>query len=307
MRTSWEGRAEWDWRSRVVRCSFLWGMLACGGIVLGIANGLPAEEPEYKPMPWHLVDLWWHWDEEEPQPFERYDIDVSLSEEVPDSVRLYVAPIGLGHLNDTPFYGGLQTRADGYTSANPKLREIGRGLLMSMWGERRLEAIRPGEGGLLQSSGHEGDFVSVRRPYRWTPGTYTYSLVKQETERREDADFTWVAAFLHSQERQENIFIGALRFPGRDLVLKNSIASFVEIYGPRRPVAEIPHLTITFGNLKLNHRPIPLTRCEAIYPRGVPDSAQSRRTGDHTVTIKLTDPLPERPQRRETLIDNRTP
>ncbi len=84
MRTSAEGRAELDWRSGVVRCSFLCGMLACWLTALGIANGLPAEEPEYKPMPWHLVDLWWRWDEAEQQPFERYDIDVSLSEEVPD-------------------------------------------------------------------------------------------------------------------------------------------------------------------------------------------------------------------------------
>ncbi|MEZ5949680.1 MAG: hypothetical protein R3C12_10775 [Planctomycetaceae bacterium] len=265
-----------------------------------------AEEPEYKKMPWHLVDLWWKWDASSAVPFERYDIDVSLSSDVADDVRLYVAPIGLGHLNDTPFYGGIQTRSDGNSQADPKLREIGRGLLMSMWGERRLEAIRPAQGGLFQSSGHEGDFVSIRRPYPWTAGKYTYSLIKMDTERRNDQDYTWVAALLYSHQRDENIFIGALRFPGKTLELKNSIASFVVFYGPRRPVEEIPELVVTFGNLRLNHLPVPLISCDAIYPQGVPDYAEARNENG-TITIQVGKPIENRTQRQVRLIEQQKP
>jgi hypothetical protein len=137
-------------------------------------------EPDYAPMPWHLVDTWW--DIGAPTPFESLAVDVTISDDVPSSVNLYIAPIGLGHLSGTPFYGGIQTQSDGNTRKDPHLRSIGPGLLLSMWGERSLDAIRPAEGGLLQSSGHEGDFVSVRRPYRWEKGTYTYRLTRMDRE-----------------------------------------------------------------------------------------------------------------------------
>jgi hypothetical protein len=38
------------------------------------------------------------------------------------------------------------------------------------------------DGGFCQSSGHEGDFVSVRRPYAWTKGKYTYRLTRRYQE-----------------------------------------------------------------------------------------------------------------------------
>ena len=62
---------------------------------------------------------------------------------MPASVNLYIAPIGLGHLNKTPFYGGIQTQADGYQKKDRRLRKIGPGYLMSMWGQRGHDAIRP--------------------------------------------------------------------------------------------------------------------------------------------------------------------
>ena len=55
---------------------------------------------------------------------------------------------------------------------------------------------------------------------------------------------TWVGAFVYSRENDENIFIGALRFPGENLVLASKLASFVEIYGQLIPVEQIPKLTV---------------------------------------------------------------
>ena len=59
--------------------------------------------------------------------------------------------------------------------------------------------------------------------------------------------YTWVGAFVYSHEKDENVFVGALRFKGEKLVLDRKVANFVEVYGRRRPVADIPKVTVTFG------------------------------------------------------------
>lgn len=264
-----------------------------------LASPALAEEPQYKRMPWHLIDLWW--DIGQDVPFESYSIDVTISADLPATTNLYIAPIGLGHLSKTPFYGGIQTQSDGNTKSDPKLRKLGPGLLLSMWGERSLTAIRPSDGGFCQSSGHEGDFVSVRRPYAWTKGTYTYRIVKMDKEIVAGKPTTWIGAFVHSHERDENIFIGALRFPGENLVLSRKIASFVEVYGKRIPVAEIPQVVVTFGNLQVNGEPVKSPAVEAIYPKGVPDYANAQAQ-DGSVVIEVGTAVEGRTERKAKLI-----
>jgi hypothetical protein len=259
-----------------------------------------AEEPEYARMPWHLVDLWW--DLGEDTPFESYSIDVTISEDVPSTTNLYIAPIGIAHLNKIPFYGGIQTQTDGHTKTSGRIRKIGHGLLMSMWGERSLDAIRPSIGGLCQSSGHEGDFVSVRRPYEWSKGTYTYRVVRMDEEIIDGKTHTWVGAFVYSHEKDENVFIGALRFKAEDLVLSKSVASFVEVYGQRIPVVEIPKVTVTFGNLRINGQAANVSAVQAIYPKGVPDYADAKLK-DGWVIIEVGEPVEGRTARRVELME----
>ncbi len=262
----------------------------------------PADEKKLAPMPWHLVDHWW--DLGEDAPFESLAVDVTISDDVPDSINLYISPIGLGHLSKTPFYGGIQTQADGNTRKDSKLRTIGPGFLFSMWGERSLEAIRPADGGFLQSSGHEGDFVSVRRPYAWKKGKYTYRLTRMDREMVDGQPTTWVGAFVHAHEKDENVFVGALRFKGEKLILDRKVANFVEIYGRRRPVADIPKVTVTFGPPVVNGLVVKNPRAEAIYPRNVPDYADTvARDGSLVVTVGQ--PVANREKRQVTLIDNR--
>lgn len=262
------------------------------------AAAVPADGDEaarYAKMPWHLVDIWW--DLRQEARFESYSIDVTIGDDVSPDVNLYVAPIGLGHLNQTAFYGGLQTQSDGNTKDDPKLRKIGRGLLMSMWGERSTTAIRPADGGFFQSSGHEGDFVSVRRPFAWKAGTYTYRIVKMDREVIDGQPHTWVGAFLFAHRSNENIFIGALRFPGENLTLAPKIASFVEIYGGRKPVAAIPKLEVTLGNLQVNGVPVEAPKATAIYPDKIPDYALAfERNG--RVAITVGEPVAERTKRQ---------
>lgn len=255
-------------------------------LVLTSANSQDqkTDEPKYAPMPWHLVDAWWDIGHE--TPFESLAVDVTIDQDVPSSVNLYIAPIGLGHLSKTPFYGGIQTQADGYTKKDQKLRTIGPGFLFSMWGERSHDAIRPAEGGLCQSSGHEGDFVSVRRPFEWKKGKYSYRLVKMDREEIDGKAHTWVGAFVYSYEKDENLFVGALRFKGEKLALDRKVANFVEVYGRRRPVTDIPKVTVTFGAPVVNGKVAVQASAEAIYPKGVPDYAEAvAKDGSLVVTV----------------------
>ena len=272
------------------------------GFAPWLAAAADAPKPEnYAPMPWHLIDTWW--DIGRDTPFESLAIDVTVSDDVPASVNLYIAPVGLGHLNKTPFYGGIQTQCDGNTKADPRLRKIGPGYLFSMWGERSPEAIRPPVGGVFQSSGHEGDFVSTRRPFEWKKGKYTYRLCKMDAEEVGGKPHTWVGAFVYSHEKDENVFVGALRFPGEKLVLDRKVANFVEIYGRKRPAADIPKLTVTFGPPVVNGKPTDPT-AEAIYPKGVPDYADAAAK-DGSLVVAVGEPIAGRQKRRVKLIEKK--
>ncbi len=260
----------------------------------------PKDEKKYAPMPWHLVDAWW--DVGQDTPFESLAVDVTISADVPSSINLYIAPIGLGRLSKTPFYGGIQTQADGFTKKDPKLRTIGPGFLFSMWDERSTDAIRPSEGGFYQSSGHEGDFVSVRRPFEWKKGKYTYRLVKMDQQLIDGKPYTWVGAFVYSHEKDEKVFVGALRFKGEKLVLERKVANFVEVYGRQRPAADIPKVTVTFGPPVVNDKVARNPSAEAIYPKGVPEYAETAaKDGSLVVTVGI--PVEGRDKRRVKLIE----
>jgi hypothetical protein len=245
------------------------------------------------------VDLWWDIDKD--TPFESYSIDVDISDDVPSSVNLYISPIGLGHLGKTPFYGGIQTQVDGYSKRDQHLRALGPGFLFSMWGERSLDGIRPSIGGFCQSSGHEGDFVSVRRPYEWKKGKYTYKIVRMDKEEVAGKPATWVGAFAYSHDKDEHVFVGALRFKGENLVLSRQLASFVEIYGGRIPLDQIPKLTVTFGNLVVNGKAARVVAAHAVYPNNVPDYADVA-VKDGALVVKVGEPVTNRTNRNVRLI-----
>jgi hypothetical protein len=291
-------------RKTLVKRQYVLGFLVATFLISGTSSVFGQDKPtaaekQYSRMPWHLVDVWW--DLGKDAPFQSYSIDVTISDDVPSSTNLYIAPIGLGHLGKSPFYGGIQTQADGNTKKEPELRKLGPGFLLSMWGERNLDAIRPSDGGFCQSSGHEGDFVSVRRPYEWHKGTYTYKIVRMDEEEIDGKPFTWVGAFVYSHKKDENIFVGALRFQGKDLILSRKLASFVEVYGRWIPVGEIPKVTVTLGNLVVNGKPVKPTSAEAIYPKGVPDYAGTVAK-DNQLVITVGKPIEGRTHRTVRLI-----
>jgi hypothetical protein len=112
---------------------------------------------------------------------------------------------------------------------------------------------------------------------------------------------TWVGAFLYSHEKDENVFVGALRFKGKDLLLSRKVASFVEVYGRRIPVGEIPKVTVTFGNLKVNGKPARVTAARAVYPKNVPDYAEAT-VHDGKIVVEVGRPVEDRKQRTLRLI-----
>ena len=113
--------------------------------------------------------------------------------------------------------------------------------------------------------------MSVRRPYEWKKGKYTYKIVRMDKEEVDGKSVTWVGAFAYSHAKDENVFVGALRFKGENLVLARNLASFVEIYGGRIPVDQIPKVTVTFGNLVVNGKAAHVVSAHANYPKNVPD------------------------------------
>jgi hypothetical protein len=254
------------------------------------------EKPQYRGMPWHLVDL--RWDLGKDRDFHSYAIDFTISDDVPDDVNLYIALLQ-GRFGETTFYGGVQTDMESITKGNRTRRQFGRGVIYSRWEERDVDAIRPAPGGIMDSSGHEGNFIGARRKYAWQAGSYTYKLVAMDRQYIGEQAHTWVGCFVRSHEKDEEEYMGALRFEGEQLILKRGVAAFVEIYGRRQPIEKIPSLTVTFGDIRVNGKSIESRTARAHYPPGVPDYADAEANGKDVV-VEVGKPV-KREARQERL------
>lgn len=189
---------------------------------LGLNAQDAASDKPLPGLPWHMMNLWW---EMPATPdFQSLDIEVRVKGEVdPAKLNLYIAPIGIGEINQTKFYGGIQSNIGGYavspdspTGAYHK----GKGAIFSRWDHKDLDTsfVRPASNGLIEAAGYEGDFASGRRPYAWGEGTYTYSLRKLSYEKdKEGKEWTWVGAFVTDKATGHFTYISSLKFPGRTL------------------------------------------------------------------------------------------
>lgn len=216
----------------------------------------------YKKMPWHLLDVSWEL-ENDVENFEELAITIRLMGKLTPRIRLYIAPVGMIRLNDIPAYGGLQTRANKFEGHE------GKQIIFSRWDERRREFIRPAPGATWRSAGTEGDFISIRQRMEWDEGAYRI-VVRRAKEANDDADGTWVEFEACVVKDDACTTAGALKFPGRTLKLRKQIWTFVEIYGQPIDPEAIPHVFMTFGELKINGKPAKLKEAVAIYPTRVP-------------------------------------
>ena len=250
-----------------------------------------AAPPKLPRQPWHLADIWWSFESATPH-FESLDLDVTIDRDVPSSVNLYIAPCGLGDLGGVKFYGGLQSNANGWESRTNQTRVfIGRGGIFSRWGKGKLSVAqaRGAEDSHYEAAGYEGDFVSVRRPFAWTKGRYTWSLRATDTESAEGQDYTWVSCFVTAHESGLTRYIGSLRFEGKDLSYWNQQAAFVEVYSTAKIAhSEIPEVKVTFGYPRVNGQPPKLKSARVIHPgpgerSGSPDCATAVADGSSVV------------------------
>ena len=187
-----------------------------------------------------MAAIYWEWDLIAEA--EEYTVDVTIHNDVelrwPNGLYLM---LGHGTISDVEYYFGIQT--DTYSSVSPHWR--GKGLIFSRWETRDLRNARIPEGGWLQSSGHEGDFIGVRRAYSWGAGDYR---IRVAPDGPLEDDGAWYGLWITDLASGVVTWIGSLKFPlvdGSALLAARSYST-IEIYGrPTRPI-DIPqwHVSI---------------------------------------------------------------
>lgn len=219
------------------------------------------------PPPWHLVDVWYQLERD--IELESLSIDVEIIGDVARDVSLYIAPFGLGKINEIDFYGGIQNFNDIIVPATQEKLSITRMGLFSRWNERDLRFARVEPDGWSESSDHEDDFIGVRAPYKWKSGKYRFLLRVVESGKRN----SWVEMSIRSYQDGVTKRIGALAFPGARPKLSRDFCSFVEIFGDHIAEADYPRVTIVFSNFQINGAPWKSETVTAIYPNDVPQIA----------------------------------
>lgn len=244
-----------------------------------MADAVGVELPR---SPWHLADIWWVF-AKPTEKFESLAMDVTIDRDIPDSYNLYVAPVGIAEINGLRFYGGLQSNINGWVSKESRERvHPGKGGIFSRWSSDQktpigLGHVRMQKDGLCESAGYEGEFCSVRRPYAWSKGTYTYSIVKGEQETIEGKVHTWFDCKIRSHQTKETTEIGSLRFEGSEFSFWARHAAFVEVYSTSKiRQSRIPKVVVTFGYPRLNGERPALVKCSANYNvKGSPQCAKA--------------------------------
>ena len=271
-------------------------LLAIPLLVLGAETNPPITNPPRRlpPQPWHLADIWWAFESPTPH-FESLEVDVTIDRDVPSTVNFYIAPCGIAKINGMDFYGGLQSNINGWTNATNHTRvHPGKGAIFSRWSNDKktpvgLDSVRvAGPDCLVESAGYEGEFASVRRPFTWTKGTYSYRIFKAETEMTDGKTNTWFKCCVKDAtgKTQE---VGSLRFEGDGFTFWDRHAAFVEVYSTEKiRRSEIPEVKVTFGYPRVNGQPPKLKSARVVHPgpgerSGSPDCATAVAEGSNVV------------------------
>jgi hypothetical protein len=221
-----------------------------------------AQISELPPLPWHTVNITWIF-QSPSTAVERLDMDISIDKDVPVDYFLYISPFNTS-FNGINFYAGIQTNINGWRSKNEQIYSPqGKGGIFSRWEKSaeepvNLEYVDLMPDGLCESAGYEGNFCSVRRPYSWTKGSYTLSLVKNETIKFNEKLHTWVSYEITDKSNNETFKVGRLLFEGDSLMIKHDVGAFVEIYGGELSEKSIPEVNITFACPIINKQETPL-------------------------------------------------
>ena len=187
--------------------------------------------------PEHMAHLWWEWGRDRDfagdgqEGFRELTFDFTVHNDPGDFSDEYGLYLMLcqGEIADTEFYFGLQTNAFGHPGGvNNKA------FIFSRWETRDLTNARvaDSEETWVESSGHEGDFISVRRAYNWGAGEYRVRIAPDGA----DVDGEWFGIWITDKATYETTWIGSLKFPyenGR-AAIRQSVYTTMEIYGGKQ-------------------------------------------------------------------------
>ena len=221
-------------------------------------------------LPWHTTDLYWEGGKAVSD-VKTIGVTFTVDRDIPDNVNLYIAPLGGQYLNKTMFYGGIQSNVNGWPSPTERRRvHPGPGAIFSRWGGApvSIDAADPVEGGLCESAGYEGEFVSVRKPIRWSAGTYTWELRREKKVQVNEQTHTWFACYLRDHTRAIENRVGALRFEGEVFAFNGRSTSFVEIYATSKiPRSGVPAVNVTFKPAVVNGKSLSPRSVLVYHPR----------------------------------------
>lgn len=186
--------------------------------------------------PEHMAYLWWEWGRDRDFAGDgrggirelTFDFTVHNDPgDFSDEYGLYLM-LCQGEIANTGFYFGLQTNAFGHPDESGR-----KALIFSRWETRDLTNARVAESeGWAESSGHEGDFISVRRKYNWDAGEYRVKIGPDGA----DSDGEWFGVWITDKATYKTTWIGSLKFPyenGRASI-RPSVYTTMEIYGGRQ-------------------------------------------------------------------------
>ncbi|MBN2310141.1 MAG: hypothetical protein JXR94_14295 [Candidatus Hydrogenedentes bacterium] len=206
-------------------------------------------------LPSGLTYVWWRFDKPE---FEDLQIDFEILGEIPQKPGLYLQ-FYQGEIGDIGFYFGLQT--DVY---DPDRGWRGKGILFSRWGTRDLANVRSVSSGWVQSSGHEGDFVGIRRNYAWTDHRYRFHLARVD----EDGEGVWYGLFLLDYDTGSEDYAGAIRFPKRENrspKVRDGGGTWIEVYSAAGGPDDLPYVHLSISGAYADHRRTPARRAVSNY------------------------------------------
>ena len=207
---------------------------------------IPGRADLYDPIrpPNHMAAVQWTWGSRH-DGFQSIDFEFTIHNDVDAGnllphYGLYLM-LDSSDISGTGYYFGLQTDVQDPISG----RGRGKGLIFSRWETRDLSNVRVAPDGWHQSSGHEGDFVGVRKAYNWGAGDYLVRIAADG----EDDEGSWFGLWITDKATGETTWCGSLRFPYKNgkALMENNHVSVAEIYGDPvsiKPI-DIPEWHIT--------------------------------------------------------------
>ncbi|MXW34577.1 MAG: fibronectin type III domain-containing protein, partial [Chloroflexi bacterium] len=136
---------------------------------------IPGRDYLYKPISPPMAPAYaeWYWERGHDR-LREVIVDFTIRNDVGDwsDENSYYLILMQNSISGAAFYFGLQSDVQ---HVDNRLGQVdrGKGAIFSRWGTRNLANARAAPtDGWTESSGHEGDFIGVRREYDWSAGDY---------------------------------------------------------------------------------------------------------------------------------------